>query len=184
MALQEIKKYAEEKLEELKKLTKERTSIDIDDISLDWSLPLGRTLGLASYRAKKIKLNKELAIEFGKEYIDEVLPHEAAHFIVYKIYPFGMRKGVNGVEKIRPHGKEFKAACEALGFKGRATTSLFSQSAALKSVKPKSRQQRRFKIKCNCGDYVVSTRRKNSLIKKSAVCARCGSKFIVVGEIK
>ena len=182
MKLEEVKKYAEEKLKIFKKKSENRLHINIDYIELDWSLPLGKALGMASYKSKTIKLNKNLAKEFGKKYIDEVIPHEVAHFIVFEMYPKGYKRVGKSYKKIQAHGKEFKSVCRLLGFNGKATTSLFSESAALKAVIAPKRKEKRHEIKCQCRSYIVTTRYNNKIFNKGYICSVCKQEYVYVAE--
>jgi len=163
-----MKNKVNEKIKELQDIVLKNWS-EIHPILFDVSYDLKstKTLGQANYKYNKIRLNENLLEEFGEKYINEVVVHEFAHFIVIKLYP----KGINDRTKKRvmPHGKEFKQVCRVLGIKGKATTDIFSDSKTLKSKNTK-------KVKCSCREHEVSTRLFNKIVKNShcRVCAFCG----------
>ena len=74
----------------------------------------GTSAGTAWLEKNEIRLNPVLLLENQQAFIDEVVPHELAHLLVWK--HFG---------RVAPHGKEWKWMMEAvLGVPARRTTAL------------------------------------------------------------
>lgn len=70
--------------------------------------------GYFSRSENVIAFNKRLIFDGMSSFVDHVLKHEFAHFLVYRVY--------GDVEK--SHGKEFKKVCEQLGIDPSAKASL------------------------------------------------------------
>jgi SprT protein len=80
----------------------------------------GTSAGTAWLEKNEIRLNPVLLLENQQEFIDEVVPHELAHLLVWQ--HFG---------RVAPHGKEWKWMMEAcLAFPRVAPTALNSIRSA------------------------------------------------------
>jgi len=162
----------DKKLKELSKYAKKEWDVDFK-YEVQYTLKSIRALGQfyqTTIRGNKIniiELNKELLLEYGDTYINEVVIHEFAHAVVRNIYPTGR----NGYKKVMPHGKEFKAICSHFGISGKSTTSLFSDSAMLES----KRKSNTFTYYCACDTHKLSTTRHNKIQRGTASyrCNKC-----------
>lgn len=74
------------------------------DLRVEWNLRLRTAAGRADYRRKLISLNPRL-LDYAVE-IDRTLRHELAHLLAQ--FRAGRRR-------IRPHGAEWRQACQDLG---------------------------------------------------------------------
>ncbi len=93
-------------------------------------------------------------------FIDEVVPHELAHLLVWK--HFG---------RVAPHGKEWKWMMEAvLGVPARRT-----HRFELDSVR-----QNTFPYRCQCQQHQLTVRRHNRVVRGEATyrCVRCGDLLV------
>ena len=65
----------------------------------------GRAAGQACYTSLDIKYNERLFLENSQKFVDDTVPHEVAHIIVFQLF------GPN----VAGHGKEWKDVMQALG---------------------------------------------------------------------
>lgn len=115
------------------------------------------TAWLASY---EIRLNPVLLLENQQAFIDEVVPHELAHLLVWK--HFG---------RVAPHGREWKWMMESvLGVPARRT-----HQFELASV-----QRNTWLYRCACQQHQLTVRRHNRILRGEAVyrCVRCGEPLV------
>lgn len=75
---------------------------EIGDVALGLR---GKAAGMALYPSFDIKYNERLFLENSQEFVNDVVPHEVAHIIVYQLYG----------PKTPGHGKEWKSVMKALG---------------------------------------------------------------------
>ncbi|WP_369310394.1 SprT family zinc-dependent metalloprotease [Providencia rettgeri] len=119
----------------------------------------GTTAGSAYLKEWEIRLNPTLLIENTVRFIDEVIPHELAHLLVYHV--FG-RKG------IAPHGKEWKWMMQQVLEVDAKRTHNF----AVSTVKSKT-----FAYHCACQTvHQLTIRRHNKVIRgeNQYLCRQCG----------
>ncbi len=108
----------------------------------------------------EIRLNPVLLLENQQEFIDEVVPHELAHLLVWQ--HFG---------RVAPHGKEWKWMMESvLGVPARRT-----HRFELDSVR-----QNTFPYRCRCQQHQLTVRRHNRVVRGEATyrCVRCGDLLV------
>ncbi|KAA8998229.1 SprT family zinc-dependent metalloprotease [Affinibrenneria salicis] len=116
----------------------------------------GATAGSAWLQNWEIRLNAVLLRENQQHFIDEVIPHELAHLLVYA--RFG---------RVAPHGKEWRWMMEqVLAVPARRT-----HNFALASVQGKT-----FFYRCQCQQHQLSIRRHNRVLRGETEyrCRRCG----------
>lgn len=112
----------------------------------------GTTAGSAYSSLWEIRLNAMLLAENGQAFIDEVVPHELAHLLVYR--QFG---------RVAPHGKEWRYMMEhVLNVSARRTHHFDTASV----------QGKTFPYRCKCQQHLLTTRRHNR-IKKGETEYRC-----------
>jgi SprT protein len=95
-------------------------------------------------------------MENQQAFIEEVVPHELAHLLVWK--HFG---------RVAPHGKEWKWMMEAvLGVPARRT-----HQFELESVRRNT-----FPYRCQCQQHQLTVRRHNRVVRGEATyrCVKCG----------
>lgn len=112
----------------------------------------GAAAGSAWLENYQIRLNPVLLLENQQAFVDEVVPHELAHLLVWK--HFG---------PVAPHGKEWKWMMESvLGAPARRT-----HSFALSNT---------FPWRCKCRRHQLSVRRHHRALRGEAIyrCTHCG----------
>lgn len=117
----------------------------------------GATAGSAWLREWEIRINPVLLQENQQAFIDEVVPHELAHLLVYA--RFG---------KTPPHGKAWRWMMEhILAVQARRT-----HAFAVTSVRGKT-----FLYQCACQQHELTVRRHNRILRGETEyrCRRCGT---------
>ena len=120
----------------------------------------GTAAGTAWLESYEIRLNPVLLLENQQAFIEEVVPHELAHLLVWK--HFG---------RVAPHGKEWKWMMESvLGVPARRT-----HQFELASVR-----QNTFAYRCGCREHLLTVRRHNRVLRGEAVyrCLHCGEPLV------
>ena len=136
------------------------------------------TLGQASYKdGGTMRLNKYLLLEFGDAYINDIVVHEYAHFIVYELEKAGTL--INPA----PHGREFKQICSFFGVCGNATTNLFDNSVWLKEKRASLDENKKFfNYECGCSTYPMSSYKHLKILRgASYTCRKCRQKLKLIG---
>lgn len=115
----------------------------------------GLKAGVAYLSQNKISLNRTLLLENQQNFIQQTVPHEVAHLIVYQV--FG---------KVKPHGKEWKFVMEQLFNCPAKTCHQFDTSQV---------QGKRFIYQCSCQQHQLSIRRHNKIQRGEAhyFCRNC-----------
>lgn len=116
----------------------------------------GTAAGTAWLQSWEIRLNPVLLLENQQAFIDEVVPHELAHLLVWK--HFG---------RVAPHGKEWKWMMETVLGVAACRTHQF----AITSVR-----SRTFPYRCGCQQHQLSVRRHNRVVRGAGEyrCLHCG----------
>lgn len=116
----------------------------------------GTAAGTAWLESNEIRLNPVLLMENQQAFVDEVVPHELAHLLVWK--HFG---------RVAPHGKEWKWMMETvLGVPARRTHK-FEVDSVRKNT---------FPYRCPCQQHQLTVRRHNRVLRGEAEyrCTHCG----------
>lgn len=114
----------------------------------------GQKAGVAYLRENEIRLNPVLLQENGFVFVQQVVPHELAHLLVYQ--QFG---------RVRPHGKEWKAMMEqVLGVPAHIYHTFDTSSVATQ-----------YAYQCGCQIHKLSVRRHNAIQQnqRSYICKKC-----------
>lgn len=124
----------------------------------------GTAAGSARLHDWEIRLNPVLLIENQQAFIDEVIPHELAHLLVY--HQFG---------KVAPHGKEWRYIMETV-FKVPANR---THQFSVRSVLMQSVCSKTFVYCCHCQQHELSIRQHNKVLrgKSCYVCRQCGERL-------
>lgn len=125
----------------------------------------GLKAGLAYLQQNQIRLNPILLQENGRDFIDQVVPHELAHLLVYQL--FG---------RVQPHGKEWRMVMEQVFHQPAETYHCFDVSQV---------QGRTFSYRCACQTHALSVRRHNAVWREQRVylCRRCKQPLIFQEDI-
>lgn len=123
----------------------------------------GVKAGVAYLQQNEIRLNKTLLLENPVEFIQQVVPHELAHLLVYQL--FG---------NVKPHGKEWQNMMQQLFHLPALTCHQFDT----KNVRGKT-----FAYHCECQTHHLSSRRHQRILQQQMhyICRQCGSP-LVFGE--
>jgi SprT protein len=116
----------------------------------------GTAAGTAWLESYEIRLNPVLLMENQQAFVDEVVPHELAHLLVWK--HFG---------RVAPHGREWKWMMETvLGVPARRTHR-FEVDSVRKNT---------FPYRCPCQQHQLTVRRHNRVLRGEAEyrCTHCG----------
>jgi SprT protein len=120
----------------------------------------GTAAGTAWLQQWEIRLNPVLLLENQQAFIDEVVPHELAHLLVWK--HFG---------RVPPHGKEWKWMMEnVLGVPAERTHKFEIDSV----------RSRAFPYRCGCQQHQLTVRRHNRVIRGESEyrCVHCGERLL------
>ncbi|KMJ45196.1 hypothetical protein AB204_10230 [Xenorhabdus khoisanae] len=122
----------------------------------------GTIAGSARLQDWEIRLNPVLLIENQQAFINQVIPHELAHLLVY--YQFG---------KVAPHGKEWRFLMETVLKVPANRTHQFPVNSVRSKI---------FTYACHCQQHELTIRQHNKVIKGKScyVCRQCGEKLILL----
>lgn len=110
-----------------------------------------------------LRFNDELFARYFDENLEETVPHEIAHFIVYELF---MK---NAKRRILPHGREWKAVMRLLGA---APTTRHNFDLSGLSV----RREQRFEWHCKCRTHSIAKRTHLRMLRgQQRACIKCGS---------
>lgn len=110
-------------------------------------------------RTERLRFNSYLLEAYGDEFIDQVVPHECAHLVAYRVYG----------SQIKPHGAQWRyVMSEVFGLEPSVTHSFEVQVA---------RRLKRFDYRCECHGklHQLSSIRHNKVIRGKAnyICKEC-----------
>ncbi|KGQ71340.1 SprT family protein [Chelonobacter oris] len=105
----------------------------------------GLKAGVAYLQQNEIRLNRTLLLENSDAFLQQVVPHELAHLLVYQIYG-----------RVKPHGKEWRFVMAQL-FRLPADT---CHQFDIQNV-----QGNTVAYRCDCQTHQLSLRRHNNIVK-------------------
>ncbi|AKA38205.1 SprT family zinc-dependent metalloprotease [Yersinia ruckeri] len=119
----------------------------------------GTSAGSAYLQAWEIRLNPILLLENKQPFIDEVVPHELAHLLVFR--QFG---------RVAPHGKEWRWMMETVLQVPARRTHKFEIASVLSKT---------FPYRCRCQQHDLTVRRHNRVLRGESEyrCRYCGEKL-------
>ena len=109
--------------------------LEINEIRIQWNHRMRSRAGVCRPRQGLVELNPNILK--SQNQIEEVLVHELCHMAVSQRWP-----------RARPHGQRWKSLMTKFGFKPLRCHDL---------VPEKLHRQRRWPLKCLCGEHQVST---------------------------
>lgn len=114
----------------------------------------GAKAGVAYLQQNEIRLNPTLLQENGAAFIQQVIPHELAHLLVYQL--FG---------RVKPHGKEWKMVMEQVLHVPAEIYHRFDTSNVAKH----------YLYQCDCQTHQLSARRHHAIVhqQRSYFCKKC-----------
>lgn len=123
----------------------------------------GKIAGSARLHEWTIRLNPVLFAANQVQFIQEVIPHEVAHLIVFKQWEKQYRSG-----KIKPHGAEWQYVMQRVFNLAARTTHSMDVSAVRGEV---------FAYECLCQSHSLSIRRHRAVTRGTTqyLCRKCGS---------
>ena len=140
------------------------------EMKISYNLTSVNTLGTANSYKGTMRLNKHLLLEFGDVYIDEVVVHEYAHFVVD-----ARRQDGQYYSRPAPHGREFKNVCRFFGIVGKATTNKFSNSKFLNEKRESLDAKKKvFYYECKCPGFRELTTIRHNKIQRGRASYSCG----------
>jgi len=118
----------------------------------------GRVAGMAFYYRNKIRLNLQLLIENGENFINDTPAHEAAHLIAFALH------GIN----IKPHGSEWRKVMLDIGQTPNRCHDFKTTPARI---------HKKHIYFCACGEHKVSTTIHNRILIRGRkyICRKCGA---------
>nr|WP_142016086.1 SprT family zinc-dependent metalloprotease [Serratia fonticola] len=123
----------------------------------------GTSAGTAWLQAWEIRLNPILLLENQQPFIDEVVPHELAHLLVFR--QFG---------RVPPHGREWRWMMESV---------LQVSASRTHQFETRSVQSKTFPYRCACQQHQLTIRRHNRVMRGESEyrCRQCGEKLAFSG---
>lgn len=114
----------------------------------------GKKAGVAYLQTNEIRLNPVLLAENGAAFVEQVVPHELAHLLVFQL--FG---------RVSPHGKEWKAMMEEVLGVPAETYHCFDTASV----------EKQFPYQCACQTHQLSIRRHNAILRRQRtyLCKHC-----------
>lgn len=111
-----------------------------------------------------LRFNPYLLEKYGEEFIDQVVPHECAHLVVYAIYGLKDKHG----RKIKPHGSEWKDVMRDLYKLEPLVTHQFE-------VQRPKKDQYIYLCQCSALEHHLSVIRHNKVMRGQAryLCKHC-----------
>lgn len=129
----------------------------------------GRAAGLAYRSGDRVEFNSVIAKE-NSESFKEVIIHEIAHIVTWKLYPYAKQS----------HGPEFRYICRVLGGTGNTYHNFSVENVSRKNVKT------RYTYKCDCKTHDLTKKMHENIISslRKYSCKECKSLISFTGIVK
>lgn len=126
-----------------------RYGLALENIPIHFDLR-GRTSGMFCYRDNRAfyRFNEAIFSRYFEESIEQTVPHEVAHYVVFKRY----------VRRKKPHGPEWKAVMHDFGIPADVTCKLDISDLPARKLK-------RFTYKCPCRAHELTSIRHNRILR-------------------
>ena len=117
---------------------------------------------------RSIYYNPHFFLQFMDDNLRSTVPHEVAHYISDMLY---------GLNRIKPHGSEWKEIMRALGAKPERTCNYDLSDIP-------HRREKRHTYRCQCSEYELSTRRHNNIQnnRRNYLCKSCKTQLLHVSK--
>jgi SprT protein len=177
MTINEMRTKVDEKVKECLRLYIERFDQDeiaYPEITFDLTgSAAGMCLFRASTKTAKIRFNEYMMKHSFEEFIENIVPHEMAHYCADHLY--GIQTTKSG--RIQHHGIHWQHMMRVFGVEPERCHNLKYKTG---------RNLRRFEYTCECGEKHMITSIIHNRIKrgKSYVCSRCNTRLSYVRECK
>lgn len=126
---------------------------------------IGRAAGMYKIQTgtRQLRFNPYLFARYFPENFSNTVPHEVAHYLVDMLY---------GLNKVRPHGREWQNIMNLLGAEPQRT-----HQFDLTGIP--QRTYRRFDYQCACNTYQLTSRRHNMIVsnQRRYFCRQCKSEL-------
>lgn len=116
----------------------------------------GKIAGSARLQSNQIRLNPVLLVDNTQQFLDEVIPHEICHLLVFQLYG-----------RVKPHGAQWQTLMKELY----GLTPKTRHTMDVSKVQGKT-----FLYQCGCGTTELSVRRHNKVTRgqQRYGCKKCG----------
>lgn len=127
----------------------------------------GKRAGTAFLTDHRINLHRTLLQHNPQAYLDDVIPHEVAHLVVYHLY--------GNIKRIKPHGIEWQTVMENVFQVPAKTTHKLDISVLAIN---------QWRYQCGCQEHLLSSRRHGAVqrSKTQYVCRLCNQVLTFQGE--
>ena len=112
----------------------------------------GSTAGMyrVQQRKREIRYNDYIFSKFFEDNINVTVPHEVAHYVTDILY---------GLNKIKPHGEEWKTVMKAFNADASVTANYDLSGIPLKKIP-------RYTYRCSCQEHELTSIRHNKITKR------------------
>lgn len=126
----------------------------------------GTVGGTAHLSKNLIQINQELALHYKLLFLEEIIPHELAHLIVYQQYG-----------KVKPHGKEWQFVMATIFKKIPNRTHSFAL--------PNSQIKKCFEYRCPCQIHALTQIRHRRIQTQKAIyiCKKCSLPLVLIDKV-
>lgn len=131
----------------------------------------GKAAGMAYLQLWKIRINAAMLLDNSVAFIDEVIPHELAHLIVYRYFTLGKRS-----QECKPHGIEWQyVMSEIFKLKPKRTH----------QFKTPKRVVKRFSYMCPCREHFLTGIKHNRIESGERYynCTQCKGRVVFTGNV-
>lgn len=126
----------------------------------------GRISGMYVFKHHQqwLRFNPFIFAKYFTDSLDNTVPHEVAHYVTQVLF---------GLQRIRPHGREWQAIMQTLGAEPRVTGDYDLAGIPVK-------RQRRFSYVCDCMTHQLTTIRHNRIARRQSryFCRRCNGELL------
>jgi SprT protein len=128
----------------------------------------GTTAGWSNYTKKALMFQLDLAEHNSEDFINQVVPHEVAHYVQRAVFGYG--------SAVKPHGKEWKHIMRAVYKLQPDRCHSYDTSV----TKTKKRSVLRFSYACKCRTHQITSVKHNRILsgKANYVCNDCKTRIV------